>query len=454
MKNLHRYAYSRLARQVDIRKACAASADGKQGEPVSSATQTSQVDARAGQSRSLAFAFVSMPRRPLVVMLLALVLLAAFSKRARSSNSRWSLLARVARYEAIALLHQVKKAKPNDRASVAHLKTAPNLAYRLPGEFEPQAGLILSGDLAESYRDVFHQVVDAVPSNMRIITLVQDEDQRDVIRQRLRDRGRRPNDVLLVTAPHDSKWVRDFAPMMLLPKPHTSGSPLLLDFEYLDRSQHLTVNRDLARRMDLDVRHDLMKVEGGNFLSNGEGLCLTSTSLLDANPTLSQHEISRRLRQAFGLDQIAFLERLDGEGTGHVDLFVTFTAPDTVVIGSYGRLSDPENAAILDRNADRLANIQTPRGPLRVVRIPMPSNIDGKWRTYTNVLYANRVLLPVYKRDKKSEQKAVETYSRLLPGWTIARINVDPLIQGGGALHCVAMNLASVGALAAPQPEF
>ena len=78
----------------------------------------------------------------------------------------------------------------------------------------------------------------------------------------------------------------------------------------------------------------------------------------------------------------------------------------------------------------------------------MPSNADGKWRTYTNVLYANRVILmPVYAGQRQTEREAEAVYAKLLPTWSVVKINADPLISVGGGLHCIAMNLTSVGDL-------
>jgi agmatine/peptidylarginine deiminase len=124
-------------------------------------------------------------------------------------------------------------------------------------------------------------------------------------------------------------------------------------------------------------------------------------------------------------------------------MFATFTAPDCVVVGQYDPRDDQENAAILERNARRLASIRLPRQRLHVRRIPMPSNTDGVWRTYTNVIYANDVLLvPVYSETNMTlQQQAVGTYRSLLPKWNIKTINADDLIVSGGALHCAVMNL-------------
>jgi agmatine/peptidylarginine deiminase len=125
-------------------------------------------------------------------------------------------------------------------------------------------------------------------------------------------------------------------------------------------------------------------------------------------------------------------------------MFCTFTAPDTVVVARCDERIDPQNAAILDRNAQRLAEVKTPCGPLKVVRLPMVSARDTqRCLTYTNVIYANGLLLvPSYAGTvREVEEQVQQTYRQLLPGWEIRRIEADALLDAMGSLHCISANL-------------
>jgi agmatine/peptidylarginine deiminase len=181
-------------------------------------------------------------------------------------------------------------------------------------------------------------------------------------------------------------------------------------------------------------------------LSNGLGLCVTTTALVERNGGLSKRVVCNALKRSLGAQEVVVLERLAGEETGHVDMFTTFTGPTTVVVGSYSPAEDPVNAALLDRNAARLAAVETPWGPLRVERIPMGRQHDGLWRTYTNCVYANGVLLvPFYlDGDENRSRQALAVYRRLLPRWHIVFVDATPLIEEGGALHCAALNVPSL----------
>ena len=86
----------------------------------------------------------------------------------------------------------------------------------------------------------------------------------------------------------------------------------------------------------------------------------------------------------------------------------------TVVVGEYPASVDPVNSEILDRNAQQFASLRPAGGPLKVVRIGMPPRFSlvpghAPWPTYTNVVYANGVLLlPVCPGLSKAATQKLE----------------------------------------------
>jgi agmatine/peptidylarginine deiminase len=216
------------------------------------------------------------------------------------------------------------------------------------------------------------------------------------------------------------------------------------------RSHADRLPRALTSVLGLNVAYAPISLEGGNLLSNGAGLCVTSEATLWHNAEAyrySEADVSRILREYFGAEQVVYLEPLEGEPTAHVDLFIAFTDHDTIVVGECSREADPVNAEILDRNAQRLSEVKTACGPLRVFRVPMPRVRDGRWYTYTNLVYANgTVLVPVYPDlFPEHEPVVLNLYRRLLPGWNVVAIDCLPLVKKGGGLHCATMNLYRTG---------
>ncbi|HYW77960.1 MAG TPA: agmatine deiminase family protein [Thermoguttaceae bacterium] len=324
-------------------------------------------------------------------------------------------------------------------------------AVHLPGEFEPQEAIVLAaGRLAESWPNMLADMVAAIDEKVTVLGFVNGAEQRARVRDVLLSGGVSPDRIRLAEAPLQSRWMRDYGPIVV----HLADdTPAVIDAIFV----HTVAQRFeddfsglFASQLGLPVSKAHLVFEGGNLLSNGRGICLTTWRALLHNQTkfgcdhdYEAPEIHNIFTAAFGSTQTAFLEPLHGNRSGHVDMFAVFTSADTVVVGSYNPALDPVNAAVLDRNARTLACLKTEQGPLHVVRIPMPPNDDGIFRTYTNVLFANNTLLvPIYPGlDPEGEQQAMATYRRLLPGRKVVGIDVTEAIAYGGGLHCVTSNI-------------
>lgn len=317
--------------------------------------------------------------------------------------------------------------------------------FRLPGDFQPaEAILIVGGRLAGEYPELLARIVALAEKRISVVLLVSTPDERKTVAGVLTSAGISPRGVRFVEVPTDTIWVRDFGPIFVR---RSDGSRVALDVEYEKdgRQQDNHAAATVAGFFGVPARYAPILLEGGSLLSNGQGLCVTTTVAVNRNISRGYDLATVReyFRRYFGFDQIVLLEPLHGETTGHVDGFACFTDSQTIVVGAYPQSVDPVNAAVLDRNAALLARVRTAKGKLRVVRVPMPSNEDDCWRTYTNGLFANGLLLlPHYPGvDAVAQQKAIETFQSLLPGWKVVGVDAGKLIAQEGAFRCITMHV-------------
>ena len=315
----------------------------------------------------------------------------------------------------------------------------------LPGDFEEQSALVLGcNELLPHYPQAMVQIISALIDHIPLIAIVDGEEQRRHLVTLLCDWGLPAHKLHFVSLPVKGMWVRDYGPSFVR---RADGGIVILDAEYLeaDRRNDDAAPTELAALLRVPVEHVCLTVEGGNLLSNGRGLCVTTTTLgtRNAHRGYGPAEVSQILARHYGFDEFVALRPLISEPTGHVDMFATFIAHDTVVVGAYDPKIDPVNADLLDVNAATLGRIKVDGRPLKVVRIPMPSNRGGVWRTYTNVIYANGLLLmPSYSGvDVAAERRARELFRELLPGWEVVRIEADSIIMQRGALRCLSLNI-------------
>lgn len=317
----------------------------------------------------------------------------------------------------------------------------------VPAEFDPQDILLVGGSqLAELHPGVLAAIVQAAAEDIQITILSGSPAGTALIDSVLDKNSRGTGTVEIIELPIRSMWVRDFGPVTVR---DGAGRRTLVDFKYRERRGNAlddSVPGHLARELGIGLETNPLLVEGGDFLGNGRGLCLMSTRVINRNAHYLEKEPQQTVEEfavALGFENISLAHPLQGESTGHLDMFSVFLRPDLVLIGSYDPLIDPENAARLDELAARLNGFKTLEGPLQVERIPLPDHADDVWRTYTNVVFANGVLLvPIYPSYcPELDQVALDLYRRLMPDWKVVGIDASELIKMRGALRCITLNI-------------
>ena len=315
---------------------------------------------------------------------------------------------------------------------------------RLPSDFDPhRAVVIAAGWLTREAPDVLAEIVRQINGAKALVLLASSTRERDLTIRMLGKRALPLNSSDFLVVPTDTGWVRDYGPVFIR---GSTGKLLAFDAAYdrPGRARDDAATRLIADGFQVATTDTQLRWQGGNLLSNGEGLLVTTTQSINANIEFGNNvdTVTHFLQHRFGARQVVVLEHLQGgERTGHIDMFGCFTSPDTIVVGAYDQAVDPKNAAVLDRNAARLAEVRTSRGKLNVVRVPMPTNEDGVWRSSTNVVFVNGMLLvPTYPDvDRTGGKQAVALYRRLLPDWEIVGIDVSTMARHQGGLRCVTL---------------
>jgi len=320
---------------------------------------------------------------------------------------------------------------------------------RLPGEFERQEAMVLTWLDDQYSKDVVTRIISEIHRHVPVILLTSDDLMEADARACLPTAGVPLDAIRFTQIDTDTLWLRDFGPFAVETADgyfHWIDIRLQRDQQGSDRYGDDHVPVALARLHNRPLTVAPLYLEGGGLLSNGAGLCLVSRVMMERSKMLgySEQQFHETIKRLFGARHVVLLDALQREPTGHVDWFAAFVSQDTVVIGDY-RGRDPVNDRRLDEYAERLAGIETPSGPLQVMRIPMPPPQQNDFGgSYTNVVFANGVLLvPRWaSAPKELETAAFETYRKLLPDWTVVGIDCETLGRRDGALRCATMNLA------------
>ena len=298
---------------------------------------------------------------------------------------------------------------------------------------------------------LYGDIAKAINGKVPLFGIVSDEAQAKAGNELIKNLGLPPESMRFIINQSDSIWIRDYAPYVLR---YDEENLLMVDAKYRTRDELQARKKDdfmgvkFAKMFDLPVRSIPLVLEGGNFISNGDGLLLTSAKTLQVNQegkaAYSNPQLVSMFNDYLGVDGVFAVAPLQGEPNGHIDMFMTMVAKNIAVIGEIPHSEDPTNSARLNETARFVSTIPTSAGPIQVKRIPMPPKWGEDWRSYTNVIFANGILLmPSFSDvDPSLEQRAVQVYQSVLPpGWIVKKINCDKIVKLHGQLHCISYNL-------------
>ena len=278
------------------------------------------------------------------------------------------------------------------------------------------------------------------------------EIQADLARNGLTDQA----GIRFFEAPINDTWARDHGAISVY---GDQGEKCILDFVFngwglkfaADLDNQITRAMVRAGAFAPDVRYQDMRpfvLEGGSIDTDGAGTLLTTSECLGSlnrNEYLTRQEIEEKLKHAFGLQRILWLDHggIAGDDTdSHVDILARFCGPDTIAYTSCDDEAD-ENYVALKAMEEQLRTFRTLDGkPYRLIPLPLPDALYlDDYRlpgSYANFLIINgAVLLPGACSPK--DEVAAAQLKLAFPDRDVVVIDCRPLLSGHGGLHCITM---------------
>lgn len=259
-------------------------------------------------------------------------------------------------------------------------------------------------------------------------------------------------------------WARDCGPLFIQRNTENGEEYAITDWEYnawgekyppFEDDNKLPLYFSSKYGLQRFVPH--MVLEGGSIDVNGEGVLMTTESVLlneNRNPGLCRKEIEQRLHNYLGIEKVIWLKKgLAGDDTdGHIDDIARFLNRDTILAMVSDDPNDinypalQENLEILSRATDQVG------GKLSIETLPLPetkiegTTVDGSEfvpASYANFYIANGVvLIPTY--DKRYDQEALTLFQRFYPDREVVGIPCSDLVWGQGSIHCITQQLYGI----------
>jgi len=317
-------------------------------------------------------------------------------------------------------------------------------------EFRKQSAILLGcHNQINLIPELYGEIARAVNQRVPLFGVVSTEAQARSGAKMIRNMGLPPESIRFLIIPSNSIWIRDYAPFILR---YDQENVFMVDGKYHTRTMRENRKQDdfmcfeLARMLDLPVRSIPLVLEGGNFISNGDGLLITSAKTISVNQQgeYTNKQLISMFSDFLGVNGVCAVNHLKNEPNGHIDMFMTMLGKNLAVVGEIDPIVDSENSAILNEAARIVSSYTTSDGPITVKRIPMPPQSGNDWRSYTNIIMANGALLmPSFSNvDPAIENQAEQVYLSILPpDWEVKRINCDKLVALRGQLHCLSYNI-------------
>lgn len=256
-------------------------------------------------------------------------------------------------------------------------------------------------------------------------------------------------EVELWDIPTEDLWCRDAGPIFVV---NAAGDLAVSHIQFNGWGEKQINARDsqvaarVAQRLGLDLLPTGLRGEAGGVEQDGHGLLIAHESSWvndNRNPGLSREQIERRLLRAYGAERMIWAPGVRGEDITdyHIDSLARFTGPGQVLINlpDDPDRSDPFHRAALDTH-DRLV-----AEGLTVDVIPEPerrrvNSIDFV-ASYANYYVCNGAVIAAQFGDRDADQIARKALARHYPGREIVMLNVDPLGEMGGGIHCATQQM-------------
>lgn len=323
----------------------------------------------------------------------------------------------------------------------------PSSPPRTPAEFEEAGGLIVTwAAYSSELREIIRHAALRVP--VYIVSNNASQVQNFLIQGNVD-----MTHISILQFPFNSVWVRDFGPQSV----YLRGTDQLAFVDWIynrPRPDDNLIPFNMANHLDLPFYQmtsapNALTATGGNFMTDGHGTAFSSKLILSENAGLTESAIDSIMLQFKGIDRYIKMDELPYDNISHIDMHMKLLDEERILVGQFPPgVSD--GPFIEDNLAYLLANYTSTFGrDYQIINVPMVPSPSGNYppsahyRTYTNSLILNDlILVPTYNHTALNEQ-ALAVYQDAMPGYEIIGINMENVISASGAIHCITREIAA-----------
>ena len=256
-------------------------------------------------------------------------------------------------------------------------------------------------------------------------------------------------DVEIWNVPTEDLWCRDSGPLFVI---NSQGELAIRQLNFNGWGQKQTHVHDgkiagrVAERLGLPILNNGIVGEAGGVETDGQGTLIAHESSW-VNPNRNgggKEEIEALLLEALGADKMIWAPGVRNADITdyHIDSLARFVEPGLVVIQLPDELDpdDPWSRAALETYDILKAEADAQGKKLDIVTLPEPEDIRVSSTdfvaSYVNYYVCNGAVIAAEFGDHKADQEAKDVLTSLYPDREIVMLNIDPIGETGGGIHC------------------
>ncbi len=311
-----------------------------------------------------------------------------------------------------------------DEIGKNHRSTAPPAgAIRNPAEWEPSEGVIIRWPLGISI-----SLVAKMSEDVMVTTIVGSSSQETSARNAYISGGVSMKNTQFIIAPTNSIWTRDYGPWFIFQDEQLG----IVDHIY-NRPRPLddVIPQVIGSEWGLAVYGMDLITAGGNHMSDGLGMSMSTRLVYNENPDKTEKEVDSIMLAYVGNDYTV-LDYIESGGIHHIDCWAKFLSPRTILVKDVSPGHPSYNR--LNARAEYLSQqISAWEQPYTIVRVYCPSGT-----AYTNSLILNtKVYVPTF--GGSYDTTAIRVYGDAMPGYEV--LGFDGSWYENDAIHCRAMGV-------------
>jgi agmatine/peptidylarginine deiminase len=302
---------------------------------------------------------------------------------------------------------------------------APPAPVRQPAEFEPMQGVLIRYPFGISY-----DIIAEMAEDVEVVTIVANSDEQNYVESQYQNHGINLSHCSFLIAPTDTYWTRDYGPWFIFNGDDEQG---IVNFTYnRPRPNDDKIPEAYGDDQGIPVYQMDLVHTGGNYMTDGQGIAVSTELVWEENPDLTHDEINQTVADYLGIDTYHVVPDVLGEYIKHIDCWAKYLAPDKIMI-----IEVPESHSQYDEieaAVDYFENQTSCYGtPYKIERV-----YTHYGEPYINSLILNdKVLVPI--TGSEWDDDAIASYQAAMLGYEV--LGFTGSWQTTDALHCRTMGI-------------